>query len=58
MRKLVSTGAAAAELGVSDKTIRRYIEAGRLPAYKVGPRNIRVDLDDVRALLQRVEPAA
>ncbi|MBJ7324838.1 MAG: helix-turn-helix domain-containing protein [Rhodococcus sp.] len=43
-RKLVSISAAAAELGVSDRTVRRYIAAGRLKGYRVGQRMIRVDL--------------
>lgn len=34
---------AAAYLNVDPRTIRRYIAAGRLRAYRVGPRLIRVD---------------
>ena len=37
-----------AEFGVSTKTIRRYIAAGRLTAYRFGPRMIRLDADQVR----------
>lgn len=37
-------------LGVSDKTIRRYISQGRLKAVRVGPRLIRIDRDSLVAL--------
>lgn len=43
-KKLVSISVAAAELGVSERTIRRYIAAGKLRGYRVGARLIRVDL--------------
>lgn len=50
-RKLVSINVAAAELGVSERTIRRYIASGRLTGYRVGARLIRVDLSQLdRAL--------
>jgi excisionase family DNA binding protein len=42
---------AATEHGVCSKTIRRYIAIGLLPAYRVGPKLIRVDTDDLAALL-------
>jgi excisionase family DNA binding protein len=44
---------AADEYGLSDKTIRRWIAQGRLRAYRVGPRAIRVDKD---SLLNAVRP--
>lgn len=37
-------------LNVSDKTVRRMIADGRLKAYRVGSRTIRVDRDSVLAL--------
>jgi excisionase family DNA binding protein len=43
---------AARKLKVSHSTVWRWIEAGRLPAYRVGPKNIRIaerDLDSVIA---------
>ncbi|MDV6275065.1 helix-turn-helix domain-containing protein [Rhodococcus erythropolis] len=44
----LSTIAEAAEtLGVSTRTVRRYIAAGRFRAYRVGPRLIRVDLSEL-----------
>ena len=46
----VSLEDAATHLGVSSKTIRRYIAAGRLPAQRVGPRLIRVRVSDLDAM--------
>lgn len=52
------TLAEAAELmSVSVKTLRRRIADGTLPAYRCGRRVIRVRLDDLDHVLQRV-PAA
>ncbi|MBX7134879.1 MAG: helix-turn-helix domain-containing protein [Fimbriimonadaceae bacterium] len=41
---------AAESKNLSTKTIRRYISSGRLTAYRVGPRAIRVDRDSLLAL--------
>ncbi len=41
---------AAAYLGVSVKTLRRRIADGTLRAYRVGPRAIRVTLEDLETL--------
>lgn len=41
----------ADQYGVSTRTVRRYIAAGRLTAYRVGPRMIRLDADQVRQQL-------
>jgi excisionase family DNA binding protein len=48
---------AAEHYGVNERTIRRWIASGRLRAYRVGPKLIRVDLDDLD-LLARPVPAA
>jgi excisionase family DNA binding protein len=37
----MSTGQAAAELGVSPRTIRRLVLAGEIPAFTVGAGSIR-----------------
>ena len=58
MSKHVSLSEAAEMLGVTTKTIRRYIAARKLPAYRVGPRLIRVDVADIEALLKPVGGAA
>lgn len=42
---------AAARSGLSEATIYRWISEGRLPAYRMGPRQIRINKDDLSALL-------
>ena len=49
-----SIAAAANALGVSTRTVRRYISDGRLTGYRMGPRLIRVDLAEVDALLSPI----
>lgn len=56
-RRLVSIAVAADEYGVSTKTLRRYIAAGRLTGYRMGPRLIRVDLDELDAALRPIPTA-
>ena len=45
---------AADELGVSTRTVRRYIASGQLPAVRVGARLLRVRRDHVEALARPV----
>ena len=47
-----SISAAAEYLGVAPRTIRRLIAAGRLPAYRVSHKLVRVRLRDLDALLE------
>lgn len=54
----VTIAAAAKRLGLSTKSVRRRIADGTLPAYRIGPRLIRLDSDDVDRLLPRRIPAA
>jgi excisionase family DNA binding protein len=56
-RRPASVAEGAAHYGMSDRTIRRYIASGILPAYRIGPRAIRIDLDDLERLA-RLVPAA
>jgi excisionase family DNA binding protein len=49
---------AATYLGLSEKTVRRYIADGRLVAYRVGPRAIRVDRESVLNLARPMGGAA
>ena len=42
-RRYESLSAAAERTGLSVKTLRRRIAEGRLPAYRSGPRSIRVE---------------
>ena len=44
-------------LAVHPRTIRRYISSGDLPAYRIGPRQIRVRASDVDALLVPIPTA-
>jgi len=44
-------------MSVSVKTIRRWIAAGTLPAYRCGSRAIRIKLDDLEAAPRRIPSA-
>lgn len=54
VRRYASIANAAELLDVNPKTIRRWISAGRLTGYRVGPRIIRVDLTELEALARAV----
>lgn len=45
---------AAEYVGCDQRTIRRYVAAGKLTGYRLGPRLIRVDLNEVDALMQPI----
>lgn len=49
---------AAAHLGVSNATVWRWIESGKLSAYRVGPKNIRIKKADLEAVIEPVRPRA
>ncbi|MGY4712893.1 helix-turn-helix domain-containing protein [Mycolicibacterium sp. CBM1] len=53
-----SIKAAAAEFGLSEKTIRRWIADGRLRAYRIGPKMIRVDRESLLNLARPIGGAA
>ena len=57
-RQLISLAEAAKYADVGSRTIRRYIATGRLRAYKVGPRLVKVDIDDLDALLRPIPARA
>lgn len=44
-------------LGVTDRTLRRYVAEGRLPAYRLGKRLLRFRQADLDALLRRIPTA-
>lgn len=48
-RRLVSLDSAAAQLDVSPRTIRRRIDDGTIPAYRIG-RLLRIDPSDLERL--------
>ena len=56
-RTYESLAQAAQRTEVSIKTLRRRIAAGQLPAYRYGPRIVRVDPHDVDKLMRPI-PAA
>jgi excisionase family DNA binding protein len=56
-RELVSLAEAAAYAKLSVRTVRRYIASGRLTGYRIGPRLIRVDLEELESLARPI-PAA
>jgi excisionase family DNA binding protein len=51
-RPYVSVAQAAEELDVSRSTIWRWIGEGRIRAYKVGPRTVRIPRDELDALIR------
>lgn len=55
----LSTPAAADRLGITARTLYRFIDEGQLPAYKFG-RVIRLKRDDVDAYIEscRVQPGS
>ena len=54
---MLSIAGAAAEYGVSTKTIRRRVADGTITGYRFGPRLIRVRADELEALLRPVPNA-
>ena len=56
-RRWLSQAEAADYLGITDRTLRRMIARSELPAYRLGPRLLRIDAADLDALLRPV-PAA
>ncbi|MQA85615.1 MAG: hypothetical protein GEV03_13550 [Streptosporangiales bacterium] len=56
-RRLTSVDNAAHYADVSSRTIRRYIADGRLTGYRVGPRLIKVDLDELDRIARPIPTA-
>ena len=54
VRRKLTILEAAAHCGVTDRTIRTWIASGILPAYRYGPRVVRIDPDDLDDLGQRI----
>jgi excisionase family DNA binding protein len=55
MSKMVSI-AAADHYGVSRQTVRRWISRRKITAYRVEPRLIRVDLEEIEAKVIHTVP--
>jgi len=51
-RDYPTTDSVADDLGVSPETIRRWIRQGRISAYRVGPRRLRIDPASLTHLVQ------
>ena len=51
-REYYTVPEAARLIRVSPATIWRWIEAGKLPAYRVGPKNIRVRKSDLQSMIK------
>jgi excisionase family DNA binding protein len=49
--ELLTLEQAAARLGVSIDTVRRWVRSGRLTAIRIGPRTTRIDPRDLEDLV-------
>lgn len=56
-RRLGSIRVAAEHADVCDRTIRRWIAAGRLTGWRTGPKLIKVDLDELDRIIRPVHAA-
>jgi excisionase family DNA binding protein len=57
-RRRASIRQAAEYAGVSSRTIRRYIVAGRITGYRIGPKLLKVDLNEIDRIITPVPAAA
>lgn len=55
--RYVPLGEAADYAGFSTRTLRRYISQGLLIGYRVGPRHIRIDLNEVDGMFSAIPSA-
>lgn len=56
-REYLSIGQVAESIGVDERSVRRWISAGIIPAFRIGSRVIRVPADGLEAAVTRI-PAA
>lgn len=57
MPKMLTKGEAADRLNVSERSIERYIDADKLPAYRVGDKLVRLSETDVDAFKKKIRKA-
>jgi excisionase family DNA binding protein len=50
----ITIEAAAIQCSVAQRSVRRWIADGQLPAYRLGPRLVRIDTDDLDAMFTRI----
>ncbi|HEY2834358.1 MAG TPA: helix-turn-helix domain-containing protein [Sporichthyaceae bacterium] len=55
---LMTMRAVAGMFGTTERTVRRWVAGGLLPAYRVGPTLVRIRRSDAEALLRRVPTVA
>ena len=55
-KRYCTVSSAAKALEVSPSTIWRWVEACRLPSYRVGPKRIRIKKEDLDCVIQPVRP--
>ncbi len=53
----VTIAEAAQQLEWNPRTVRRRISEGALPAYRLGPRHIRIKVSDIDAMLRPIPTA-
>jgi excisionase family DNA binding protein len=56
-RQLISLAAAADYADVHPRTVRRWIASGVLTGYRAGPRMIKVDADELDAMIRAIPTA-
>ena len=56
-RRLASLEVAAEHADVCTKTIRRWVADGRIKAYHVGPRLLKIDLNELDSYIRPVAAA-
>jgi len=56
-RQLLDLRAGAERLGLSVSTIRRMVSRGDLTAYRVGPKLLRLDADELDRIARRIPTA-
>jgi predicted site-specific integrase-resolvase len=55
---LITLSEGGQRLELSEKTLRRYVAAGLLTGYRVGPRALRLDAAEVASLARPIPTAA